>query len=141
MNIHIPSPASSLASDTDAYNTADARIHFGPLRSPEKKFYPIVACPNTLRPSNSRPPLRRSPRLSTPCPSPTVAGPSWKQQANYVNIDKATGGSEEVANSLLPGTPEYDTFLRDGELIFLRPKYLTLSTHFQNPPRCWQPGS
>lgn len=95
----IPSPASS-----DAYNTADARIHFGPLRSPEKKFYPIVA-----------------PHSYTPCPSspsPTISHSPWKQcQSIHVNVDDESASSEEVADLLHPGTPQDDQYLQDGELI------------------------
>ncbi|RDB21062.1 hypothetical protein Hypma_011585 [Hypsizygus marmoreus] len=73
------SPTSSSASDSDAFNTADARIHFGPLRSPEKKFVPALAArSSTLHPVSLRSPLRRSPRLSrSPVPESlqeTVAG-------------------------------------------------------------------
>ncbi|KAG6911512.1 hypothetical protein DXG01_014586 [Tephrocybe rancida] len=43
-----PSPDPSEASDDDdddAFNTAEARLHFGPIRSPEKRFGAIVAQP------------------------------------------------------------------------------------------------
>ena len=130
MNNHVPSPASSLASDTDAYNTADARIHFGPLRSPEKKFHTILECSDTLRPPHSRSPLRRSPRLSTPCPPsppPTVIGSSSKRRGrDHATVDEEIGSSEEVANLLQPETPEYDKFLQDGELIGTLHTHLTL---------------
>ncbi|KAG5654539.1 hypothetical protein H0H81_001180 [Sphagnurus paluster] len=52
--------------DSDAFNTEDARIHFGPLRSPEKKFGEVVARCGNLHPDMWGSPLRRSPRLSTP---------------------------------------------------------------------------
>lgn len=63
------SPDSSPTSDTDdAYNTAEARIHFSPLKSPEKPIAAIVARRNSLQPVVHSPSLRRSPRLSTPLP-------------------------------------------------------------------------
>ena len=133
MNNYVPSPASSLASDTDAYNTADARLYFGPLRSPEKKFHPMVECPDALHPPHSRSPLRRSPRLSTPChpsPSPTVTELILKRRGgNRVNMDEDDESSEEVANLLRPETPEYDKFLQDGEPIGTLHRHLTLSIH------------
>jgi len=128
MDNYVPSPASS---DIDAYNTADARIHFGPLRSPEKKFYPVVACPNALHPPRSPSPLRRSPRLSTSCPIPsmTIAGSNWNQyEHNHANIDEEDEIDQEVANLLLPRTPIYEKSLRDGKQIGTCAG-LTLSTH------------
>jgi hypothetical protein len=119
MNNQAPSPASSLASDTDAYNTADARIHFGPLRSPEKRFHSIVACSNLLHPSPSRSSPRRSPRISNLCPlSPHVTvgeSSSTRYEHNHVNVNEGTERTE-VVDPLHPETPEYEQFLQDGEL-------------------------
>lgn len=72
------SPASSSASDSDAYNTESARIYFGPLKTPERKF---VATSMHLFPPPIESPLRRSPRLSSPrTRSVTPADPRQSQE-------------------------------------------------------------
>ncbi|KAF8228185.1 hypothetical protein L208DRAFT_259678 [Tricholoma matsutake] len=113
----IPSPASS-----DAYNTADARIHFGPLRSPEKKFYPIVA-----------------PHSYTPCPSsspsPTISHSPWKQcQSIHVNVDDESASSEEVADLLHPGTPQDDQYLQDEPPSVLATRIIRAHDNPSPPP-------
>jgi hypothetical protein len=133
MNNHIPSPASSSTSDTDAYNTADARIHFGPLRSPEKKFHPIVACSNIQHPSPA-PPTGPSPRLSTPCSLPPymiVGGLSSTQHDHsHANVNEEAERSEEMIDASCPETPEYEQLLQDGEIqICFVQAFFILSTH------------
>jgi len=61
------SPASSSASDSDAFNTESARLYFGPVKTPERQF---VANNKRLFPPAVPPLLRRSPRLSSPRPQP-----------------------------------------------------------------------
>ncbi|KAF8188407.1 hypothetical protein BJ912DRAFT_1107664 [Pholiota molesta] len=57
------SPASSSASDSDAYNTESARVYFGPFKTPERKF---IAASKSLFPPPQPAAVRRSPRLSSP---------------------------------------------------------------------------
>ena len=59
------SSASSSASESDAYNTESARLYFGPVKTPERKF---VASNRRLLPLQVPHSLRRSPRLSSPRP-------------------------------------------------------------------------
>ncbi|KAG6850228.1 hypothetical protein H0H93_016075 [Arthromyces matolae] len=62
MNDSVPSsPPITSDSEEDVFNTAHARIHFGPVRTPEKRLAAVVARRNHLHSS----PLRRSPRLSS----------------------------------------------------------------------------
>jgi len=109
------SPISDLSSsDSDAYNTASARIHFGPLRSPEKKFVPIADRRKTLQPNNLRmiSPLRRSPRLSTQVPgSPIMSAEETDENGDVVEVDGA--GYHDQSRS---GTPDIDSFPQDGKL-------------------------
>lgn len=56
-------PSSASASDNDAYNTESARLYFGPLKTPERKFVDNSKGP--LPPTQTTFP-RRSPRLSSP---------------------------------------------------------------------------
>ncbi|KAG6866899.1 hypothetical protein C0991_003814 [Blastosporella zonata] len=63
-----PSPNSSASDNGNAFNTADARIHFGPLTSPEKRLSTIVPHHTTLHSASHSLFLRRSPRLSSPQP-------------------------------------------------------------------------
>ena len=62
-NIVPSSPASSSASDSDAFNTESARVYFGPFKTPERKF---IAASRTLFPPPQLTAVRRSPRLSSP---------------------------------------------------------------------------
>lgn len=57
------SPVSSSGSNSDAFNTESARVYFGPLKTPERKF---VAGSKTLFPPAQPTAVRRSPRLSSP---------------------------------------------------------------------------
>lgn len=51
-----PSPRSTASDDADAVNTESARVYFGPLQSPEKKFASA---------SRAKTPIRRSTRSSS----------------------------------------------------------------------------
>ena len=51
-----PSPRSTASDDADAVNTESARVYFGPLQSPEKKFASA---------SRAKTPIKRSTRLSS----------------------------------------------------------------------------
>lgn len=58
-----PPPSSASASDSEAYNTESARLYFGPLKTPERKF--VHGSKGLFPPTQSTLP-RRSPRLSSP---------------------------------------------------------------------------
>lgn len=62
-------PPSASAPDSDAYNTESARLYFGPLKTPERRF--VYNSKGLFPPTQSNLP-RRSPRLS----SPRVRSPS-----------------------------------------------------------------
>ncbi|KAF8077967.1 hypothetical protein FPV67DRAFT_23274 [Lyophyllum atratum] len=110
-----PSPASSSASDSDAFNTANARIHFGPLMSPEKKFGPILARRSTLHPGLSQSPLRRSPRLSTPPPRSPSPQPVQRRQDDGTPVIKDMEELMEATDvhASGPGTPDIEQALQD----------------------------
>lgn len=104
------SPEPSSPYDSDAYNTAGARIHFGPLRSPEKQFVTMVARPSTLQPA----PLRRSPRLSSPRPkSPLPTAIMILEGGKGLSTEVEDRFSEGAGVSRL-GTPEDEQNLQDG---------------------------
>lgn len=103
------SPASSGESDSDAFNTTLARIHFGPVTSPEKRF--IEARPDLLKPVPVRSsPLRRSPRLSSPLPSEFT--PDSPKSA--VRNEEEAGSEEENGDASRPETPDNDRSAEDG---------------------------
>ena len=56
-------PSSASTPDSDAYNTESARLYFGPLKTPERKF--VHNSKALFPPTQSNLP-RRSPRLSSP---------------------------------------------------------------------------
>jgi hypothetical protein len=56
-------PPSASAADSDAYNTESARLYFGPLKTPERRF--VYNSKGLFPPTQSNLP-RRSPRLSSP---------------------------------------------------------------------------
>jgi hypothetical protein len=132
------SPTPSSPYDSDAYNTANARIHFGPLRSPEKKFVPMVGRPSTLRPGPVDSPLRRSPRLSSPRPrSPFPATVVVLREDEGASVEVDDRASEDVGFSRV-GTPDNEQFLQDGTLdlhIFIAVELILKAT--QNHRLSW----
>lgn len=109
------SPALSSSSDSDAFNGESARLHFGPLSSPERRF---VAEQVSLFPPPQITPLRRSPRLSSPRP------PSINPQDAYSTEDSDDlerveeqlvneSDDEGVSGDSGPGTPRPGTPLPD----------------------------
>ncbi|KII88549.1 hypothetical protein PLICRDRAFT_628228 [Plicaturopsis crispa FD-325 SS-3] len=118
------------ASDSDAVNTTSARIYFGPLTSPEKKFVPNVARRRTLTPSSS---IRRSPRLSTPGPaSPRPDEHSDDSGGEQKDDDAENNREEEHERS---GTPENEErFSRDEPSSVLADKIMHAHTNPSPPP-------
>ncbi|KAI0928744.1 hypothetical protein AcW2_004654 [Taiwanofungus camphoratus] len=96
-NDNINSPHSS--DDSDAVNTDSARVYFGPLQSPEKKFAPP---PGSAR---LRTPLRRSTRLSSAA------------VASSILSDKHSDGEEDAQsepNAGLPYQPKESSSANDA---------------------------
>ncbi|KAF9477387.1 hypothetical protein BDN70DRAFT_881294 [Pholiota conissans] len=118
--INPPSPASSSASDSDAYNTESARLYFGPFKTPERKF---IATSKSLFPPPQPAAVRRSPRLSSPrirSASPMDVqgfdedGRDIEQVAQLVNnsdedeedsLETGGGGTPQTGGDLLPDEP------------------------------------
>lgn len=97
-----PSLASINSDDSDAVNTDAARVYFGPLQSPEKKF----AAPGM------RTPLRRSARLSS-LPRDIEA---LRADDDNDNDDDEGFQSNLVGPESREGTPVQDDLQADGEL-------------------------
>jgi len=127
-----PSPTSSSASDSDAYNTESARLYFGPLKTPERNF---VAATKNLFPPATITPLRRSPRLSSPRPRSTPPADlqitekereDIEQVAQLVNGIEADeeGEEEESGSNSVPGTPLNGEVFPDGQSELVRLTFL-----------------
>ena len=130
-NAASPASSSSSASDSDGFNTESARLYFGPLKTPERKF---VASNQRLFPPVEASPLRRSPRLSSPRPqpqpaaqfdqdSPTEESEDIELVAQLVNEvemddDEEEEEEDELTNSL-SGTPHKGNTLPDGEFNYI----------------------
>ncbi|KAJ3517145.1 hypothetical protein NLJ89_g685 [Agrocybe chaxingu] len=109
----VPASPASSASDSDSYNTESARLYFGPLKTPERKF---VASSKHLFPPVQTPPLRRSPRLSSPRPrsaTPVDAEDTAEENEDIERVAQLVNGDEEeeeeeeeeISNSQ-SGTPQ-----------------------------------
>ncbi|KAF5381007.1 hypothetical protein D9615_003934 [Tricholomella constricta] len=108
-------PEDSEADDNDAFNTAGARIHFGPLRSPEKKFGPMMARHSTLHPGNLGSPVQCYPRLSTPQPRSPSPEPMQQLLREQDTIWNQVQQNMEVTDVSLSGreTPDNEEALQD----------------------------
>ncbi|KAG6877705.1 hypothetical protein C0993_004800 [Termitomyces sp. T159_Od127] len=125
-----PSPTSNTE---DAYNTAEARIHFGPLGSPEKPIAAIVARRDSLQPVIHSPsPLRRSPRLSTPLPPLPVreyGQEELQEETTGMNVVEEDGEAVDEGISRV-GTPDVERDLQDEPPSALAMK---ISRAYDNP--------
>lgn len=131
------SPALSSTSDSDTFNKESARLHFGPLTSPERR---LVAQQVSLFPLPQITPLRRSPRLSSPRP------PSINPQDAYSTEDSDDlerieeqlvneSDDEGVSGHSGPGTPRPETPLPDGAFpCLLPPRSLHLAVQSRHLP-------
>jgi len=118
------SSASTSASESDAYNTESARLYFGPVKTPERKF---AANNRRLLPLQLPHSLRRSPRLSSPRPQPqnalsTLDQESAAQEARDIDLvaelvnDVEVDDDEQMSYPVL-GTPQkVEEFEPDGKL-------------------------
>ncbi|CAA7271717.1 unnamed protein product [Cyclocybe aegerita] len=109
MEPEVPASPESSASDSESYNTESARLYFGPLKTPERKF---VASSKHLFPPVQTPPLRRSPRLSSPRPrsvTPVDAEDTAEENEDIERVAQLVNGDEEddedTSNSQ-SGTPQ-----------------------------------
>lgn len=120
------SPTSSCSDDSDAVNTSTAKVYFGPLLSPEKKYAPLLS-PCVARPpkfeqsSNPFPfPLRRSPRLSPvqlpdDVPMEDIEEEQKEEQKLQEDSDEGVeneGGEDQPLSNLLRTDGESYFFLR-----------------------------
>jgi hypothetical protein len=95
------SPISELtSSDSETCNTSSARVYFGPLQSPEKKYISLHDVPN--------PPGTPVVRISLP-QSPTLNLPN----------DNDSDAEDDNARYLRAGTPDIDPFPPDGKFCSL----------------------
>ncbi|THH11580.1 hypothetical protein EW146_g7984 [Bondarzewia mesenterica] len=101
-----PSPSSS----DDAVNDASARVYFGPMQTPEKKFAARSARRRTPRSSSTQSPLRRSARLTSALAADRGASPS-----RQVQVPKSKGLREigEEGSSIRQETLEREMDLQD----------------------------
>ncbi|KAI5124553.1 hypothetical protein M0805_003075 [Coniferiporia weirii] len=130
------SPTSSGSDNSDAFNSSSAKIYFGPLRSPEKKFAPMPSpapflASGTLGPSTPR----RSPRLSLlPLPSCEEEKPSDHNE---------DGGRDEDSLSdkqaATPGTwqsvPIHDLFRNDEPSSAIASRIMRAHDNPSPPPK------
>lgn len=113
-----PSPTSS-GSDSDSFNTESARIHFGPLKTPERKFAANASKRLFPPPSNSS--LRRSPRLSSPRPrsaTPTDLQATREDLEDIEQVARLVHEIEDEDESIPTsgsGTPQNGEVFIDGE--------------------------
>lgn len=104
-NTPTPSPAltASESSDSDEVNSLSARVYFGPILSPEKKFVvQDIALRAVHKSGVLDSPVRRSPRLSTHPTSPLQSEDPFSPQA--CDSEAKDGKNEEDGiTCVLPG--------------------------------------
>ena len=107
MDAALQDPGSvSVCSDDDTYNTENARIHFGPLRSPERKFAAMGESMERLLTSDTVPP---------PDPDTTGGG-------NEVVLEEDNGSDDnedaDRVEELVGGTEDDEGNGQDDEIPF-----------------------
>jgi|ERR1700722_13116426 len=103
------SPMSDLpTSDSEACNTASSRVHFGPLRSPEKLF---ISRRQTARPTALNSPHRRSTRISMPA---NASSPHTSLQ-DPLDDGNESDAEEYNLDQLRVETPDSHHFPPDGK--------------------------
>ncbi|KAJ6596871.1 hypothetical protein DFH09DRAFT_1132965 [Mycena vulgaris] len=86
------------------HDSDESRVYFGPFKSPEKKYIGVgLAVTQPITPS----PLRRSPRLTSPIPTPSV-GPADQDEGDNQSED-----DEDDLSRSRSGTPENDRWQQD----------------------------
>ncbi|CAL1704786.1 unnamed protein product [Somion occarium] len=110
--------------DEDAVNTESARVYFGPVTSPEKKFV-------RKHDRERRTPIRRSKRLST--------APLLLQRANLQDLQPSDGTAEDgTSDQSETETPGPDAFEEPSSV--LASKILRASVNPSPPPRSPSPA-
>jgi hypothetical protein len=138
------SSASSSTSDSDAYNTESARLYFGPVKTPERKF---VAKNRRLLPLQVPHSLRRSPRLSSQPPNTlsTLDPESATQEARDIELvaelvnEVEVEDDEQMPHPLLRTPQRLEELESDGKL--LSPVFviaLSLTVYFKSHCLLWQ---
>ncbi|TFY67277.1 hypothetical protein EVJ58_g1735 [Rhodofomes roseus] len=92
------SPNSTTSDDADAVNTESARIYFGPLQSPEKKFASTSKFPT---------PVRRSARLSSVRVCEQAHVDARTQEPAPTRLDSAEGASSSAEEDILEDEPSF----------------------------------
>ncbi|KAH9484321.1 hypothetical protein JR316_0003802 [Psilocybe cubensis] len=134
-----PSPSPSSDSDSDSYNTESARIYFGPLKTPERKFA-AAAASKRLFPPPSNSSLRRSPRLSSPRPrsaTPTDVQPTREDLDDIERVAQLVRESEDEDESMPTsgsGTPQNGEVFVDEPSSALADKVLHALDNPSPPP-------
>ncbi|OCH95544.1 hypothetical protein OBBRIDRAFT_745235 [Obba rivulosa] len=116
--------ASSSDDENDAVNTEDARVYFGPLQSPEKKFAP---------PSGKafRTPLRRSQRISAaPASDPSLEADDSDEEPSRLTTSDPAG----LSGTSGEGTPLIDDMAPDEPSSVLASKVLSACDNPSPPP-------
>lgn len=114
-NLAASSPASSTSSsdDNDAVNTAEARVYFGPLQSPEKKLIqavnPTPLHRRSLYPDTNGSTRRRSLRFPS-----SLQADSEENLENSDANDESDEAAEDISQSR-SGTPDNVRFPQDGK--------------------------
>ncbi|KAH9951340.1 hypothetical protein B0H21DRAFT_277999 [Amylocystis lapponica] len=125
LDMHINSPVSTpstTSDDNDAVNTESARVYFGPMQSPEKKFAP------NLEDVTQTPQLRRSGRLSAAIANPSRLEERSDEEDMYMEQDDAGAGQSR------DGTPTADIGIPDEPSSVLASKILRAHDNPSPPP-------
>ncbi|EIW85204.1 hypothetical protein CONPUDRAFT_150038 [Coniophora puteana RWD-64-598 SS2] len=129
-----PVSPSGSSSDSNEDNSSSARVYFGPMQSPEKKFLAQEEARQSLQVPLSPSPLRRSPRFSG-------VPPSTPQQTTDPNedIDNAVEDSHiEMANVAVhisrDATPDLDPLRQDEPSSSLARRILRAHDNPSPPP-------
>ncbi|KAL4074454.1 hypothetical protein V8B97DRAFT_1689036 [Scleroderma yunnanense] len=132
-----PPLTASESSDTDEVNSSSARVYFGPVLSPEKKFIVHSVARRAAHKSGAfGTPVRRSPRLSAH-PSPRLPSKDALSVPVYDGDDQDDTGSVNEGTSDLPGedTPENDPLFQDEPSSVLASKIMRAFDNPSPPPR------
>lgn len=111
------SPLSSCSDNSDVVNTSSAKVYFGPVQSPEKKFAPMLS---PCKPSTQSIDdfgssfLRRSPRLSSPQPT----HPDGYDQDETEQEEEEEGNDELPAEILWEDTHCQQILRQDGKPMY-----------------------
>ncbi|KAF9227944.1 hypothetical protein BS17DRAFT_746939 [Gyrodon lividus] len=135
------SPTSTVSdisiSDTDAVNSSSARVYFGPLQSPEKKFIARdIVQRQALKVGAFGSPVRRSPRLFCLPPSqPQQDGRNTHDQDGKSDNDDSDSINDVAAQLSREETPENDHLPPDEPSSVLASKIMRAQDNPSPPPQ------